>query len=422
MKKVIFLLFAMLMLTSCGNEPNDIAYVVAVGFDKGEDNNYEITLQFAKPTQISGGASEEGGKSGTDIVENITIEAPDIYSAINVANNIISKSFSLSHTKIAVFSKEVAKDGLKPIVSMMIRSEELRPDVFVAVAEDGAQEYLSSVQPVIEVNPAKYYQLIYHDSYSYGTPKTNLQQFYFDEILKNKNAVMPLAGTINSKDEQNNDEKSENSSEQNEEEKKNEENKDAKTNNGRFEYKLKNYSAGQALVKGNIKSESMGMVVFNEDKAEFELGSIESELYNILTGNFKNFSISFDSDIEKEPIAVKVSKSKNPSYKIDKDKKEINIKLYLDSDLYSLPENFNYSEDIKKLEDNIKESIEISCEEFIKNIRDEYNAEIIGFGIDLKRYFLTNNSYKNYNFKEDYKNYNINVDADFKIRRTGMKY
>ena len=105
MKKLLFIIPIALMLSACSyTEPNDIAYVVAVGFDKADDKNLDITLQFAKPTQISGGASQEGGKGG-DIVENMVIRAPNIYSAINVANNILSKKFSLSHTKLIVFSR-----------------------------------------------------------------------------------------------------------------------------------------------------------------------------------------------------------------------------------------------------------------------------------------------------------------------------
>ena len=51
------------LLTGCtGKEPNEIAYVVALGIDSTDDDNYKITIQYANTTQISGGASESGGK------------------------------------------------------------------------------------------------------------------------------------------------------------------------------------------------------------------------------------------------------------------------------------------------------------------------------------------------------------------------
>ena len=93
--KISVTILLLTLITSCsGREPNDIAYVVALGFDKAQNDNYLVTIQYAKPTQISGGASQEGGKSGNEIVENLAVEAPDIHSAINTANHIVSKQFS----------------------------------------------------------------------------------------------------------------------------------------------------------------------------------------------------------------------------------------------------------------------------------------------------------------------------------------
>lgn len=398
-----------LMLCSCSMEPDDAAYIVAIGFDKGEEENYKITLQFAKPNSISGGSSEEGGKSGGDIVENIAVEAPNMYSAINTANNIVSKTLSLSHTKLAVFSGEVAEEGLEPIIDTMIRSEEIKPDLFVAVAKDGAGEYLKSISPAMEVNPAKYYQLIYQDSSSYAIPRTNLKSFYLDEKLKTKNSVMPLAGT--------------NTLEDNKEIKKtNEKSADAPVNEEGFEYKIKDSEAGQVLLDGNIKSEAAGMAVFEGDKAIANLGAVECEIYNILSGKMKKGYISFKSSLADEPVTVKITKTKSPKYRIDKENKKIEVDLYMESDLYSIPAEINSEEKLNTFENEANADMEKGCEKFIEKLRDEYNAETLGFGIELRKKFLTNKGFREYNFRDDFKNYQVKVNSDIKIRRTGMKY
>ncbi len=77
------------------HEPNSIAYVVAVGVDRADSGNYDITIQFAKPVQISGG--EEGGGGEGNITENITVEAPAFFPALTIANQLVSKKFDLSH-------------------------------------------------------------------------------------------------------------------------------------------------------------------------------------------------------------------------------------------------------------------------------------------------------------------------------------
>ena len=100
------------LLTGCtGKEPNEIAYVVALGIDSTDDDNYKITIQYANTTQISGGASESGGKAGSEIVDNVTIEAPNIYAGVGLANNIVSKSFFYVTCKIDSIFKKNSRKG-----------------------------------------------------------------------------------------------------------------------------------------------------------------------------------------------------------------------------------------------------------------------------------------------------------------------
>ncbi len=99
------------LLTGCtGKEPNEIAYVVALGIDSTDDDNYKITIQYANTTQISGGASESGGKAGSEIVDNVTIEAPNIYAGVGLANNIVSKKLFYVTCKIdSIFERSSRK-------------------------------------------------------------------------------------------------------------------------------------------------------------------------------------------------------------------------------------------------------------------------------------------------------------------------
>ena len=185
------------LLTGCtGKEPNEIAYVVALGIDSTDDDNYKITIQYANTTQISGGASESGGKAGSEIVDNVTIEAPNIYAGVGLANNIVSKSFSMSHAKLIVFSKEMAEKGVKDMIETLVRSEEIRPDVFIAVANTTANDYLTSVNPEMEVNPAQYYQLIYQKNQLVGIPDGQLREFFTGLYTDNYDSILPVSGVI----------------------------------------------------------------------------------------------------------------------------------------------------------------------------------------------------------------------------------
>ncbi len=401
--KIFIALILILPLCGCnfisGNEPNNVAFVVAVGFDKGKVSDYEITIQFAKVTQISGGGGEEGGKGGSEIIQNVTVEAPDLYSAINTANHIVSKKFSLSHAKLIVFSSELAREGVRNIVNSVIRSEEIRPDIFMAVAKETARGYLDEVKPTVEVNPAKYYQLIYSESDSGGIPKTNLQKFYFDMNTRVNNSVLPLAGTAKGGEGEDNPQ-----------------HENAPMNENSFEYRVKNYTAGEVAVNGENKSEAMGMAVFEKDKMIGTLGSVESELYNLMSGNLRRSYISFKVQDYSLPVVVKIYERRSPRINVDIKEKKISIKFSLESDLLSQPvEGF----DSKGLEEEITKEISNACKNLIIKARDELNCDILGLEDEIKVKFLTIEELEKFEF--NLKDYEIEIETTFNIRRNGMK-
>lgn len=402
MRKLLLIpLLITLFISGCfGDEPNDTAYVAALGVDSAENGNYNITIQFARPTQISGGSSEEGGKGGEGIVENISIEAPDIYSALNIANHIVSKKFSLSHAKLVVFSSEMAKNGISDIMETLGRSDEIRPDLICAVSRETAREYLKNAQPLVELNPAKYYQLIYEDNESGGVPKKTGLETIFEISGGYRDTVMPLSGVAKADDES-----------------------EAPVNENGFQYKTHNYKAGEVKLLQKDKSEVLGMAVFSGDRLVGELGETEADIYNILTGSFRdNYTSFYNEKNPQKAVTVEVSQRHKPVYKIDKKKELVKIKLYLEGNLYSMPFDYSTENEIEKFEEETAREISRKCKEFIFLMRDEYDADVLGIGEKVRGKFLNLKSFEDYNIKEKFKNYDIEIETKFKIRHSGIIY
>ncbi len=467
----IIIVISSFTLSGCeGKEPNEIAYIVALGIDKGENDNFDITIQYANTTQISGGSSEEGGKSGSQIVENITVEAPNIYSAMSLANHVLSKTFSLSHAKLIVFSQEVAKAGLKDIVETFIRSEELRPDVYLAVALDNANKYLESVNPVMDVNPAKYYQMVYDKNTLIGIPDGVAKNFFFSVKTEDYDCLLPVAGVISSGSEGGNSEggnseggnseggnseggnseggnseggnseggnseggnseggnseggnsEGGNSEGGNSEEGKNKKQQEAPINNKKFEYKMKNYIGGQAAIEQKNKSEAMGSAVFEDDKMVGMLGSIETEMFKLLIGDYKySYLTLYNEKTPESPVTVKAIKERRPKYRLDKDEKKIYIELFIEGDIYSLPADYNIEDNIENFEKNSKKYIENAGKEFMTQFMEEYDSDIFRLKEKAKGEFLTNEEYEEYKKTVNFREYDINIDVNFQIRRTGL--
>lgn len=419
--KLIAVIPMLLLLTSCvGEEPNDIAYVTALGIDKA-DAGYMYTIQFANPKRISGGASEEGG-SGENIVENISVQAPTLYSCISNANSIVSKDFSMSHAKIIVVSEEVAAEGLSYLNDTLARNNEVRPEVFIAVAEN-AQQYLEEVKPVIEVNPAKYYQLTYENKNGSRVPQNTALEFYFSCVSKKEDCAIPYAGVAES-EESSAETSSDNKSGKSENESiVNKSHSEAELNSSGFENMTLNHYAGQAGVRITNKSEAMGLAIFKGDKYIGKMGSIEAELYNILIGKFSEENITFYSEETPEiPVTIKLEQKKNPEYDIDEKKRTVKIKIRLGGELQSVSEISKANMSIEEFEKKASEMVSEASESFIERLYYDMGVDPLGVRGRLKKNFLTFQEYEDYCKTFDTSKWSFDVETELIIKRTGMTY
>ena len=435
MKKILFAALSalILLLTGCydANEPNNIAYVVALGVDTTDDDNiYEFTVQFAKTTQISGGSSEEGGKEGSDIVEIISIKAPTIYSAVNIANQIVSKKFTLAHTKLIVVSDEIAKNGISNLFDTLGRNSDIRPNIYMAVSNGKAKDYLEAVKPVAEINPVTYYRLIYEAAYGGYVPKIILKDFYFQLDGKDKQNVLPLSG-VNS--EQVSDEESENSSSdkssQGSEEKQNKNTESDKgdtkiieINKQGFNYLLKKYTAGNIDVDKKNASEVIGMAVFKGDKMIGTMDSIDSLIYNILRGSFDLSYVSYYNEKTPDsPVTIAIEQERKPqiSVKIENDKPKIKIKLFIEGQLISESTENPIEYNLESTEHAFADETKQAINEFLAHTL-EYDSDIVGFGQHAKKNFLTYDKFEKYDWYSHYNESEFDVEVVFKIRRIGF--
>lgn len=448
-KQIILILFCVPLLSSCFDykEPNDIAYVVAIGIDEGSsDGVYNFCLQYARPTQITGGASEEGGK--TDNTSGIiNIESPSVYSALNLGNHVLSKTLTLSHTKIIIVSENIARKGISPVIDTLGRSADIRPNVYFCVSKGEAKDYIESVKPTIEINPAKYYRLIFENNNSSYIPVNDAQKVYFNYKNGFKQNVIPYVGVAEdekkkdggeeensgsgtqsdegSKDgqSQNSHQGSENSSSSDSESSQNKK-KDVPINDSKFEYHIKDYIAGNMDVEKDNKSEAVGAAIFKGDKMISSFSGVDSETFNLLNGTYKNgYSVIYSKKSPDHPITIRLFQKSKPRVKIKiKDNApHINITLFLEGDLVSVPSDNFVEKNINSFEKDTKEYINSVLFDFLEKTKTEYNSDILGFGSIARKSFLTYNDFLDYNWNEKYKNTVFSLDIEFEIKKMGLR-
>lgn len=455
---ILLLIFSVPILSGCYDykEPNDIAYIVAIAIDEAQnDGVYNYSLQFARPSQISGGSSEEGG-SGKETIGMVSVEAPSVYSALSVANHVISKNFTLAHTKIIVISDSLAKKGVYTLLDSIGRSSDIRPGVFICVSNGEAKKYLESVNPVIEINPVKYYRLIFENPNSSYFPKSTAKQLYSNMKANIAQSIVPLVG-VAAKSQDNSQNESQQGSasggggsgggssgggggggsssggggsgaqqssqgEQSEKEL-NKINKEIPINQGGFEYHMKQYVAGKLDVEKQNESEVIGAGVFKEDKKIAELSNLECEIYNIITGNFQNsYSVIYSKNSPKEPITIRIEQTRKPKILVDlkSGNPKIKIEITLEGNFMSVASDYPAENEIESFEEETSQYIKEAAMKFLNKTTKEFDSDIFGFGNYAKRSFLTYNDFENYNWNEKFKNSEFEFLVDFQIRKTGL--
>jgi spore germination protein KC len=395
-------------------EVDDLSYVIAIGFDKGTVNPLRMTIQYAIPLAIGGGGGGDGGGSGgggeSKSTGLVTVEAPTLYSGLNMLNNFIGKQLYLSHAKVAVFSEELARNGdMHDYLHAMVRGREFRPNMNIVVSRGSAENYITSIKPVQEADPAKYYELKF-STYTYTgfTANTELSSFYNFQESTSKQPVATLVGVGNYEASKDIDPA-----------------KSTAAEKGRDKPLMGDYRAGEIPKAGDIKGETLGLAVFDGSKMTGELDGQESTMFLMATGQFDHAFLTFPDPGSKDShVVVNLKQSRMPKYKIEfvDGKPQISLSIKLEGDFLSIQSGINYEEGPKLIE------FEDSSEQFIKNeilrllnrTAKELHSDIFGFGRFEKANFLTWNEWKDFDWLKKYRDASFNVEVDLKIRRTGL--
>ncbi len=403
---LIFFLF--LFITGCYDqrEIDDLAYPLAMGLDVGETDVLRMSLQLAAPLKIGGGGGE-GGDSGNQGESStvITIDTPSIYSGLNLINNVVSKEINMSHTKVLVISKKLAESGIIQYMRAINRGREFRPDIFVIVSNGPAHEYLKNVMPILESNPAKYYELLLGKDFSLYYPTVKISEFYSKIVCDyiEPVAVFSDIGKYESTDDL--------------------PKLEDQTSSSFLEFEA-NLKAGDIpIISGKKENEVMGMAVFRNAKMVGLASGVDASAYKMLTGDYNySFWTIPDPQADGSFIMMNVTERSKPKVKVDIDGENVLIKVSLDyeGDIVSIQSGCDYEEHPEIIEEATERQVKENIIKFLKKTTDEYDSDICGFGRYVKRKFLTLDSWKSFNWAEKYKNTIFDIEVDFNIRRTGL--
>lgn len=369
--KILTLLVLTTILTGCYDkkELDNLAYVIAIGIDKGENEDLKITFQIAVPIQISGEGAEGGEKSTFTVSE----ESGSLYNAISKINSSISKELTLSHLKLILYSEDLAKSDLTGYVNAFLSNREIRPRTTVAVCKDDIEEFFKSIVPKLETNPARFYELVFSSSnYTGYNVGSELIDFYAS-VESPYNEASTLLVSLDK-------------------------------------------SGEEPEPKFNK------LAVFKSYKMVGELEETDLIVSQILSNtlNSTNYEVEdVENPDKKVTVNLKEISAPKISIKIENETPKINIILNLEGKLISTGSSANYNqhENKEKLVSKLKENLEKDINKYLDRITKEYKTDIAGFGRIAKQNYLTWGDFEKIKWLEIFPNskyeteININVDT-----------
>lgn len=404
MKKAAKILAFVLIPLLCGcdaiAEPSDLAYVVAIGIDTSETSGcYEFTLQITNPIAISGGSKEEGGEGGEKTISELTVEAPSVFSAVNVANHLYSKRITLAHTALIAFGENIAKAGIYDFAEAVGRSEELRPGTHVTVVRGEAKKYLGEIKPTNEVNPVQYYKMIYGAGYTGFIPKTTARELYIACVGSDGGVALPLSAV------------------------KDEDEKNVYQIKDGFEYLTEDYIAGDIKAEGENKTQSYGMAILSQGKMIATAGAVDTEIYNMLTGKYTMSDVVYkDFHMPDNPVTVIQSQKRKPKIKVNirDTKPTISIELFFEADFRTVSGEYLIEEDTGGFNEQAEKAMEEAVSRFLYKTAREYKSDIVMFSDYAKRCFKSRSEFEDYDWVGKYPLAEFEVKVNFDVRRSGL--
>jgi spore germination protein KC len=394
---LLITVFSVVSVSGCydSNEIEDLAYVIAIGIDKADKESFNLTFQTAVPKSIAGGEGES--------LDTKTFKTDNFLSGLKKTSGYLDRKINLSHTQIIAVSEDIAKEGITAFLNGLQQNIELRPNVNIIVAAEGAQKYIESIKPILSSSPAKHYNLLFS---SYETDflvkDTQLEDYLYRAKNQSAQPVAIYAAIDKAiSDESKSDEKSKKPNEG--EKKKSEE-----------ESKKSSEDENKAIA---IK----GLAVFKADKMVGKLNEDEAMLFSLMTST-KNKDIEIVDPLDdKFKVLGNVKRSKLSSTKVilnnGKPKISINLKLNIDIKAVQSDNDYDEPEKAAKLKIAYEQYLNKGLTDLFSKTTKKLQSDIFGFGQQAKRNFKTIDEWEKAKWQEIFPESQYDLRLDVKIRR-----
>lgn len=150
---VLLLLCLALLLGGCWSrvEVNDLAIVVAMALDKGDENPVRVTLYIARAGNGGGGEGGQGrpGVKATPVWV-VSRESENLSDAMREISQASPRRITLHHLRVALIDEELAREGIDDVLDFLVRNPEARLTTRIMTVKGARAAEVLQTDPLLE--------------------------------------------------------------------------------------------------------------------------------------------------------------------------------------------------------------------------------------------------------------------------------
>lgn len=388
MKKGMIAGVILCLLTGCADrtELEEEAFVVVMGIDQSkEKGSIDVTYQIANP-QV--GSTDRSKADNEPPSELITITAPDLSTARQMANIAITRKIMLSHVKVMIVGEKLARS--KKLVGLLepaTKERELRRGVVFIVSKERAATFIRKTKSPLETRPHKFYDMMIKRWQETGFVAVSTFEMYMRETAHDAGAFLATYAT---------------------------------SYHEKTKYKTSEEDesiAGEERVKTSSNTQMLGSAIFKEGEM---IGILTGEETRIINGIRheergkktlttyqdpikKSFRVGAGAEVTKKPKIKVVNTKPGPSITID---------IPLKVDILATPSLINYSTNSYHaflLKKSIEHELEREAKKLAQKSQKKYKIDLFDAYLIGRRHFWTMKQYEQYDWMKSYPSGEITI-------------
>ncbi|MDF2681248.1 MAG: gerKC [Brevibacillus sp.] len=381
---LLVMVFLFLLVTGCWSrrELNDLAIVMGTGIDI-VDGEYVVSAQIVNPGEV---ASKEGGGDSKSAVATYSVRSTTLFEGIRRLTTLTPRRLYFSHIQVLVLGEQVARHGVKEVLDLLFRDNEVRPDFYVILAKEAsALQILSMYEPLEKIPANKLYKSLETAEREWGSiVAIQLDEFIADLLQEGVEPVLAGIGI----------------------------NEDVQMG-----------TASKGHVKNNmpplLKYQKIG--VFKEDKLRGWFSEDESIGFSYITDRV-------DSTVEefacggKDKIVIEIIRNKSTIRTVAVNgKPQVEVSTVTEGNVGEVECSIDLSnpKTMYKLERDVEKHISDHIQNAVRKAQKEFRSDVFGFGKSLYQSNPKMWEKVKDDWNEIFPDLKVKTKVDVKLRRTG---